>query len=104
VLADGAQRIAVIRDLSASGVLLLMETVQVQIDDKVQLELHIGQDPDDSRVVHGRVVRVEPLTDTDLWKLSVAINFDQTLTMCDEDIARFKGLPPALVVDSDLLE
>ena len=101
VLPDGAQRIAVIRDLSVSGVCLLMDTLKVQIGDNVQLELHIGEDPDDRRVVQGRVVRAEPLTDTDLWKLCVAVTFDEVLTMCEEDIARFNDLPPALAVDSD---
>jgi len=94
VLPDGAQTIAVIRDLSTTGVLLLTDTIKLRADDRVKLELHIGKEPESSCLVQGRVVRVEPVQDVDLWKSLVAVNFDEALTMCDEDIARFKGLPP----------
>ncbi|MBI5534081.1 MAG: PilZ domain-containing protein [Deltaproteobacteria bacterium] len=94
VLPDGAQRIAVIRDLSTSGVRLLTDTIKLHVDDVVKLELHIGKDPDTCSVVRGRVVRVEPVTDIDLWKRCFAVSFDEPLAMSDEDIARFQGLPP----------
>jgi hypothetical protein len=74
--------------------MLLTDAIKLQVGDRVRLELHIGEDPDTSTVVHGRVVRIEPITDVDLWKRCVAVSFEDPLRMRDEDIARFKGLPP----------
>jgi hypothetical protein len=94
-LSDGIRRIAIIRDLSSSGVRLLMDAAAVQPGEQVSLQLHIGSDPEDFCAAAGRVVRVEPL-DAGLWNTSVAVTFDAPLAMTDEDIARFNEVPPSL--------
>ena len=57
--ADGEQRPSLIRDLSETGVLLLVRTTKVTVGDRVKLQLYITEDSDTHRVAEGQVVRVE---------------------------------------------
>ena len=100
-LSDGVRRITIIRDLSSSGVMLLMDAAKVLVGDKVLLELHIGSDPDQCCSASGHVVRVETTRYSEVWKRSVAVSFDAPLAMTEEDIARFNDLPPALEMGPD---
>ena len=89
---DGETRPSVIRDLSVSGVLLLVYTTKLQVGDEVKLHLYIADNSDAYRSTSGRVVRVEKRRpeDTGPWLRRVAVKFDNPLTMYEADIAAFK--------------
>jgi hypothetical protein len=88
---DGAQRPSLIRDLSETGVLLLVRTTKIAVGDKVKLELYIAEDADTHRVAGGCVVRVEEVDSEDAgpWLRRVAIQFDTPLTVYAADIKAF---------------
>jgi len=94
VLPDGRKRVAVIRDLSETGVKLLMDLASPAVGDELQLQLHLEKDPEAFCLAQGRVVRVEPVEEPGLWKHCVAVTFDWPLAMGADDIARFNELPP----------
>lgn len=89
---DGEQRPSIIRDLSESGVLLLVRTTKIGVGDRVRLQLYISEDNSTPRDASGQVVRVEELTPGDAgpWLRRVAVHFDQPLTMYAADIASFR--------------
>lgn len=89
---DGETRPSLIRDLSVSGVLLLVYTTKLQIGDRVRLQLYIMDDASTYREAAGVVVRVEKLSpdDTGPWLRRAAVQFDQHLTMYEADIEAFK--------------
>jgi hypothetical protein len=89
---DGEHRVAIIRDLSESGVLLLIRTTKIEVGDKVQLQLYIGEDVETYRTAAGHVVRVEELgaAAAGPWMLRVAVHFDQALAVGDADITSFR--------------
>lgn len=89
---DGEQRPSIIRDLSESGVLLLVRTTKIGVGDRVRLQLYISDDTTTPREASGRVVRVEELTPGDAgpWLRRVAVHFDEPLTMYAADIASFR--------------
>jgi|WetSurMetagenome_2_1015567.scaffolds.fasta_scaffold614238_1 hypothetical protein len=101
VLPDGRKRVAVIRDLSETGVRLLTEIASVAIGDPMQLELHLEKDPESFCLAQGRVVRIEPVDEPGLWKHCVAVTFDWPLAMGADDIARFQELPPVFEVEPE---
>lgn len=88
---DGAQRPSLIRDLSESGVLLLVRTTKVAVGDQVKLQLFIAEDADTHRAAEGRVVRVEEVDAEDAgpWLRRVAVQFDAPLTVYAADIKAF---------------
>jgi hypothetical protein len=88
---DGETRPSVIRDLSVSGVLLLVYTTKLQVGDEVKLHLYISDDPQAYRSAAGKVVRVEKRRpeDTGPWLRRVAVHFDQPLTVYEADIEAF---------------
>lgn len=90
--ADGEQRPSLIRDLSASGVLLLVRTTKVTVGDRVKLQLFITEDSDSHRVAEGKIVRVEEVgaEDAGPWLRKVAVHFEGALTVTPEDIAAFR--------------
>src|SRR5258708_20942952 len=85
---DGEQRSGLIRDLSESGVLLLVRTTKIAVGDKVKLELHIAEGSDGPRHAEGEVVRVEDVgaEDAGPWLRKVAIHFVGTITVTADDI------------------
>ncbi len=89
---DGAQRASVIRDLSESGVLLLVRTTKIELGERVRLQLHIAEDAETYRTAEGRVVRIEEpsAAETGPWLRRVAVQFDEPLTMYATDIAAFR--------------
>jgi len=89
---DGEQRPSIIRDLSESGVLLLVRTTKIGVGDRVRLQLYISEDNSTPRDASGQVVRVEELAPGDAgpWLRRVAVHFDQPLTMYAADIASFR--------------
>jgi hypothetical protein len=69
---EGESSIAITRDVSAAGLLLftrireLGETVKVTV-------MHAGE----KMQIVGKVVRTEPVDDSELWRTKVAISVDQ---------------------------
>lgn len=88
---DGEKQPSLIRDLSETGVLLLVPTSRITVGDGVNLELYIADDGS-HRPVAGKVVRIEDLSahDTGPWRARVAIEFHAPLTMYADDIASFR--------------
>jgi hypothetical protein len=89
---DGEHRVAIIRDLSESGVLLLIRTSKIEVGDKVQLHLYIAEDSETYRSATGHVVRAEELeaAATGPWMLRVAVHFEQPFAVGDTEIAAFR--------------
>jgi hypothetical protein len=89
---DGEQRTSIIRDLSASGALLLVRTTKIAIGDRVKLELYITDDPRTFRLVNASVVRVEELVPGDAgpWLRRVGVKFDAALSVYAAEIATFQ--------------
>ena len=89
---DGEQRPSVIRDLSQSGVLLLVRTTKIAVDDQVTLRLFITDSVKTYRSAQGKVVRVEvlPPGTAGPWLRRVAVQFDEPLTMYAKEIDAFR--------------
>ena len=89
---DGEQRTSIIRDLSASGALLLVRTTKIAVDDRVKLELYITDDPTTFRLVTATVVRVEELVPGEAgpWLRRVGVKFGAALSVYAEEIATFR--------------
>jgi PilZ domain len=83
---DGETHTTLMRDLSTTGVLLLVRT-KLGVGDHVKLQLFISS-VDEARSANGHVVRVEPLADAEigLWSRKVAVQFDEPLTMYEAEI------------------
>jgi hypothetical protein len=88
---DGEQRAAIIRDLSESGVLLLIRSTKIDVGDRVQLQLYLTEEGETHRPASGSVVRVEELSPAAAgpWMLRVAVRFDEPLPVEPADIAAF---------------
>ena len=88
----GEHRVAIIRDLSESGVLLLIRTTKMDVGDNVHLQLYIAENTETYRAAVGRVVRVEELEPEapGPWMLRVAVHFDQPFAVGDADITAFR--------------
>jgi len=88
---DGEQRTSIIRDLSASGALLLVRTTKITVGDRVKLALYITNDPTTFRCVVAHVVRVEELVPGDAgpWLRRVGVKFEAPLSVYADEIATF---------------
>jgi hypothetical protein len=88
--APGEVHTTLMRDLSTTGVLLLVR-LKLEVGDAVKLQLFISS-IDEARPATGRVVRVEPLADDELglWARRVAVQFDEPLTMYKAEIVALK--------------
>lgn len=77
-----------IADLAETGTRLLLNDPELAVGDELRLELHVLLDRDDARVVHGRVVRVDPLPDdrVSLWTHQVGVEFDARLPLTAEEL------------------
>jgi hypothetical protein len=85
---DGSKRTAMMHDLSETGALLVIRT-QLEVGDRVSLELYVHGDPDSpTRATPARVVRVEPLEPAAVgpWSHRVAVQFDDPLTDFQDEI------------------
>lgn len=88
---DGTQRDSLIRDISISGVLLLVNTHKLKVDDRVELRLFITDDFHVYRPTTGHVVRIEELPPGSMpWSHKVAVKFDEVLTQYQTEIDAFK--------------
>jgi len=91
VRGDGQERQSLIRDISVSGVLLLVNTSSLKPGDAVQLRLFITDDFTTFRPAGGRVVRIEDLPEGSLpWTHRVAVQFDELLVGYSAEIDAFK--------------
>ena len=89
---DGEQRPSLIRDLSETGVLLLVRTTKIAVGDKVKLQLYVTEESDAPRLAEGQVVRVEEVDPGDAgpWLRKVAVHFVGAISVTAADIATFK--------------
>jgi hypothetical protein len=89
---DGEHRASLIRDLSQSGVLLLVRTTKIAVGERVKLQLYIAEDMETHRAASGQIVRVEELSEREAgpWLRRVAVQFDEPLTVYAADIDAFR--------------
>ena len=81
-------RIAVIKDISVTGALLLTRS-QFEVGSGMELSMYLSGDPDgELTVATGEVVRTERRSKevSDLWGFSAAVRFDEPLTHLEEQI------------------
>jgi hypothetical protein len=80
---------AMISDLSETGALLLLHGPDTKVGEELRLELHVIIDSDATRIVTGRVIRLEPLPDAraSFWTYQAAVEFHETLTFDAAEIA-----------------
>jgi hypothetical protein len=76
----GSIRMALIRDLSVTGALILTRE-RPAVGDDIRLSLYLTDDMEDPRVAEGKVVRVETRTAerAEVWHQSVAVQFHEPL-------------------------
>jgi PilZ domain len=88
---DGEKQPSLIRDLSETGVLLLVPSSRIAAGDAVNLQLYIADDGS-HRPVAGKVVRIEELSphETGPWRARVAVEFHAPITMYGDEIASFR--------------
>lgn len=83
---ESGTSIAIIRDLSVSGALLLTRS-RFKVGDPVKLSLYILDDQN-PRVVTGKIMRSERRGSdySDVWPNSVGIKFDELLKDCEAEV------------------
>jgi hypothetical protein len=98
----GSTRMALIRDLSVSGALLLTRE-RLKIGDAVELSLYLWEDTEQVRKASARVVRVEPRTGerAEVWHHSAAVQFDEPLRECAAEIKDLADRQAALGLPRD---
>jgi hypothetical protein len=98
----GSTRMALIRDLSVSGALLLTRE-RLAVGAAVILNLYLTDDMDQARPVAARVVRVEALDGekAEVWHHSAAVQFEEPLQDCEEAIKEIADRQAALGVPRD---
>jgi Tfp pilus assembly protein PilZ len=86
---DEARVTAMIADLAETGTRLFLQQPDLKMGDEVRLELHVMLDSDTTRVVTGRIVRIEPLpTDrASLWTHEIGVEFHETMPLSPAEIA-----------------
>lgn len=89
---DGVQRPALIRNLSLSGALILVNTSRVAVGDRMELHLFIHDDLTRYLPAPGTVVRVEPIPQDQSgpWLMRVAVQFDEALNKHEAQIDAFR--------------
>ncbi|MBI5531253.1 MAG: PilZ domain-containing protein [Deltaproteobacteria bacterium] len=81
VLADGRERLAITRDISISGALLLAATSKLKVGDAVNVKLFFTDTVHDGHETTAHVVREEALpVGSRPWTRRVAVRFDELLT------------------------
>jgi len=98
----GSTRMALIRDLSVSGALLFTRS-RLSVGDELQLSLYLREDVTEVRPVAARVLRVEPLTAdrAEVWHFRAAVQFDEPLGECEEEIKDIASRQAALGLPRD---
>lgn len=98
----GSMRMALIRDLSVTGALLLTRT-RLEVGDDIRLSLYLAEDATRSRPAEGRVIRVEQRTGerADIWHYDVAVRFAEPLLDCEDEIKALEARQAALGVPRD---
>jgi len=73
-------RLALIRDISTTGALLLTQTAH-QPDEKLALKLYVDGDPNKPRVVRAKVIRFSRCSfdRADVWPYNIAVQFEESL-------------------------
>jgi len=95
-------RMALIRDLSVSGALLLTRQ-RLEIGEEIRLSLYLTEDVTDARPATARVVRTEPRTDdrSEVWHHSVAVQFAEPLVDHEAEIKHLAERQAALGIPRD---
>lgn len=98
----GSTRMALIRDLSVSGALLLTRE-RLQIGDPVELSLYLSEDMEAVRKASARVVRVEKRAGAraEVWHHSAAVQFEEPLRDCEAEIKDLADRQAALGLPRD---
>jgi hypothetical protein len=98
----GSTRMALIRDLSVSGALILTRE-KLDVGDEVVLNLYLTDDMDQVRRAPARVVRTEPREGdrAEVWHHSIAVCFAEPLTDCAAEIAEIERRQAELGVPRD---
>ena len=98
----GGTRMALIRDLSVSGALILTRT-RLAVGEEVKLSLYLSADSNEARPATGTVIRAEPRTGdrAEVWHHSVAIQFIEPLRDCEAEIKDLAARQAALGVPRD---
>ena len=83
----GSTRMALIRDLSVSGALLLTRE-KLAVGDAITLSLYLTDDMNQVRQAGATVVRVDPREGgrAEVWHWTVAVQLDEALTDCEAEI------------------
>ena len=95
-------RMALIRDLSVSGALLLTRE-RLKVGDVVELNLYLSEDMEQVRTTSARVVRVEPRSGerAEVWHHSAAVQFEEPLHACEAEIKALAERQAALGLPRD---
>ncbi|MFT3764394.1 MAG: PilZ domain-containing protein [Minicystis sp.] len=98
----GSTRMALIRDLSVSGALLLTRE-KLAVGDEILLNLYLHEDVSQVRRAVAHVVRVEPRTGdrAEVWHHSTAVQFVEPLSDCEAEIREIAERQEALGVPRD---
>lgn len=98
----GSTRMALIRDLSVSGALLLTRE-KLAVGDPIELLLYLTEDMDQPRRVNASIVRVEARDGprAEIWHHSTAVHFDEPLVDCQAEIEALAAHQAALGVPRD---
>jgi hypothetical protein len=99
---SGSLRMALIRDLSVSGALLLTRE-KLEVGETLRLSLYLSDDSAEPRPTSGHVVRVEPRTadKAEVWHHAAAVHFDEPLTGAEAEIKDLAERQAALGVPRD---
>jgi Tfp pilus assembly protein PilZ len=84
---NGAARLALSRNLSTTGALLVVRS-NLDVGERISLLLCLSEDRSDTVEVSGRVIRVEPraLDRADVWTHRVAVQFDAPIRDCRAEL------------------
>ncbi len=98
----GSTRMALIRDLSVSGALLLTRE-RLAVGDEIGLSLYLHENGEGVRPASARVLRVEPRTAdrAEVWHHTVAVQFTEPLGDCEAEIKDLADRQAALGVPRD---
>jgi PilZ domain len=98
----GSTRMALIRDLSVSGALLLTRE-RLAVGDDIRLDLYLREDGEGVRTAAARVLRVEPRGEglDEVWHHTVAVQFADPLGDCEAEIKDLADRQAALGVPRD---
>jgi len=98
----GSTRMALIRDLSVTGALLLTRT-KLAVGEEIRLSLYLSEDVTEARPAAGKVIRTEPRSGdrAEVWHHTVAVHFTEPLQDCEDQIKDLAARQAALGVPRD---